>query len=49
MSKKGFIGFRLEHDLLKKIENEAKLQERSKSNLIKLALKQYLESKKQNK
>ena len=49
MSKKEFIGFRLEYELLKKIENEAKLQERSKSNLIQLALKKYLKSKQENK
>jgi metal-responsive CopG/Arc/MetJ family transcriptional regulator len=47
--KKEFIGFRIESSVLEDIERQAKKEGRSKSNLIQLALKQYLESKKESK
>jgi metal-responsive CopG/Arc/MetJ family transcriptional regulator len=47
--KKEFVGFRIESEILKDLEKQADREGRSKSNLIQLALKEYLESKKQNK
>jgi hypothetical protein len=47
--KKEFVGFRIESEILKDLEKQAETEGRSKSNLIQLALKEYLESKKQNK
>jgi metal-responsive CopG/Arc/MetJ family transcriptional regulator len=46
MNKKEFIGFRLESELLSEIEKQAKKEGRSKSNLIQIALKEYLNKKK---
>lgn len=47
--KKEFVGFRIESEVLKDLEKQAEREGRSKSNLIQLALKQYLESKQENK
>jgi metal-responsive CopG/Arc/MetJ family transcriptional regulator len=47
--KKEFVGFRIESEILKDLEKQADREGRSKSNLIQLALKEYLESKKKNK
>jgi len=47
--KKEFVGFRIESEVLKDLEKQAEREGRSKSNLIQLALKQYLESKKESK
>lgn len=47
--KKEFVGFRIESEVLKDLEKQAEREGRSKSNLIQLALKKYLESKQENK
>jgi predicted transcriptional regulator len=47
--KKEFVGFRLESEVLKDLEKQAERESRSKSNIIQLAIKQYLESKKESK
>jgi predicted DNA-binding protein len=44
MEKSEFIGFRLEAETANEIKKQAKKEGRSKSNLIQLVLKQYLES-----
>lgn len=46
---KEVLTVRVENDLRKALEREAERQGRSRSNLIQLALKQYLESKKESK
>ena len=46
---KEVLTVRVENDLRKALEREAEIQGRSRSNLIQLALKQYLESKKESK
>lgn len=46
--KKEFVGFRIESEVLKALEKQANAEGRTKSNLIQLALKQYLESKKES-
>ena len=47
--KKEFVGFKIETEVLKDLVKQAEKEGRSKSNLIQLALKQYLESKKESK
>jgi len=37
------IGFRVEPDLLKRIEEQARAEHRSLSNLLQLAVRQYIE------
>lgn len=46
---KEVLTVRVENELREALEREAEIQGRSRSNLIQLALKQYLESKKESK
>ena len=43
-SKKEVLSFRFEPELIEKIIKQAKKENRSKSNLVQLAIKKYLES-----
>jgi predicted transcriptional regulator len=45
---KEMISLRLDPTLIKKIEKQAEKEDRTKSNLIQLAIKKYLESVKQD-
>lgn len=46
---KEVLTVRVENELREALEREAEIQGRSRSNLIQLVLKQYLESKKESK
>lgn len=46
MNKTEFVGLRLDHETSKEIKKQAKQEGRSKSNLIQIAIKQYLENQK---
>jgi len=41
---KQFVGLRLEPEMIEAIKKQAKAEERNMSNLIRLAVKKYLES-----
>ena len=45
---KQFVGLRLEPEMIEAIKKQAKVEERNMSNLIRLAVKKYLESVKQD-
>ena len=46
--KKEVLSFRVDSELIRKIEKQAKQDDRTKSNLVQLAIKKYLESVKQD-
>ena len=46
MNKTEFVGLRLDNETSKEIKKQAKKEGRTKSNLIQVAIKQYLENKK---